>query len=99
MNTSLLHLANTSQGGFALIINAILGFLSLPKHKHTISNYIRLGINAAAGLGLCLVVLIKYNAQSLDNYMSSAWMIPTICLVMFICVLVNHVRLPKRKVH
>lgn len=86
-------------GGFSLLLNAIIGLLSLPVHKRNLSGYIRLGINAAAGVGLCMTTLIRHNETALGNYMSSPWMIPTICIVMFICVLVNHVRLPKRKVH
>jgi hypothetical protein len=81
------------------LITTLLGALSLPAHQRKPSTYIRLGINGICGLGLCLISLIKFNFDEKMNYLSSPWMIPTLCLVLFFCVVVNHVRLPKRKTH
>jgi hypothetical protein len=33
------------------------------------------------------------------DYLGSAWMIPTICLTLFFCVVVDHVGMPKKKAH
>ncbi|KAF2728351.1 hypothetical protein EJ04DRAFT_415106, partial [Polyplosphaeria fusca] len=82
-------------GGLALILTTVLGFLSLPKHERKLSTYIRMGVNGAFGLGLCLVTLIKFDALDEANYLFSAWMIPTICIILFLCVIVNHAHLPK----
>ncbi|PSN70736.1 hypothetical protein BS50DRAFT_267022 [Corynespora cassiicola Philippines] len=79
-------------GGLSLILTTILGYISLPAHKRRPAEYVRLGINGTAGFALCLLVLIRYNPTNLQNYMGSAWMIPTICLVLFGCVVVNHIR-------
>jgi hypothetical protein len=68
--------------------------LSLPHHKKTASQYIRLGTNVLSGIGLCLLSTIKYNIQLRDTYLSSAWMIPTICLVYFVNVVITHIRIP-----
>jgi hypothetical protein len=60
---------------------------------------VRLGITAAAGVGLCLVSLIRYSETNMYAYLGSAWMIPTICLTLFFCVVVDHVggRMGKRR--
>ncbi|KAF2878548.1 hypothetical protein BDV95DRAFT_475710, partial [Massariosphaeria phaeospora] len=82
-------------GGLSLIITTVLGFISLPVHQRTLSQRIRLGLNAFFGVGLCLISLLRYNMDLKVNYMSSDWMIPTICMIYFICVVINHVSLPK----
>ncbi|KAJ4287620.1 hypothetical protein N0V90_012323 [Kalmusia sp. IMI 367209] len=86
-------------GGFSLIITTVLGFLSLPASQRRLSTYIRLGVNFVFGAGLCLLSTLKFNSNLQENYLSSAWMIPTVCLVYFICVVVNHIRMPRRKRH
>jgi hypothetical protein len=35
----------------------------------------------------------------MDSYLGSAWMIPTICLTLFFCVVVDHIGMPKKKAH
>ncbi|KAH7392951.1 hypothetical protein BKA66DRAFT_411624 [Pyrenochaeta sp. MPI-SDFR-AT-0127] len=86
-------------GGLALILTTTLGFISLPKQERRVPAYARFAINAAAGLGLCLISTIRFNDASMYNFLGSAWMIPTICIVLFLCVVLTHVTLPKRKVH
>ncbi|KAF2274201.1 uncharacterized protein EI97DRAFT_422655 [Westerdykella ornata] len=87
-------------GGLSLILTTLLGGLSLPARQRKPSQYIRLGINGSCGLGLCLISLIKFNKDHEANYLVSVWMIPTLCIVYFVCVLANHVRLPgKAKSH
>ncbi|KAH7073713.1 hypothetical protein BKA63DRAFT_39264 [Paraphoma chrysanthemicola] len=86
-------------GGLALILTAALGFLSLPKHQRRAGNIVRLAITAAAGLGLSLVSLIRYSEPHMYEYLGSSWMIPTICLTLFFCVVVDHAQKPKKKAH
>ncbi|KAF2250693.1 hypothetical protein BU26DRAFT_424254 [Trematosphaeria pertusa] len=86
-------------GGLSLIITTILGFLSLPASQRRVSQYVRLGVNLVFGVGLCLISTLKYNWDLKANYLSSPWMIPTLCIVYFVCVVVNHISLPKRKMH
>lgn len=86
-------------GGVALILSAIMGFLSLPMRERRASSYARLGAIGALGLGLALVSLIRYTPDNMYSYLSSAWMIPTICLTLFICVVISHIRAPKKKAH
>ncbi|KAF1844808.1 uncharacterized protein K460DRAFT_283106 [Cucurbitaria berberidis CBS 394.84] len=86
-------------GGLALVLTTLLGFISLPKQERRFPIYARLAINTAAGIGLCLISTIRYSDGSLYNFLGSAWIIPTICLVLFICVVLNHVTLPKWVVH
>jgi hypothetical protein len=81
-------------GGAALLLITALGALSLPAHQRKPSTYIRLGIQGLCGVGLCLISTLKYNWDLKSEYLGSAWMIPTICLVLFGCVIAQHVRLP-----
>jgi hypothetical protein len=84
----------------SLILTAVLGGLSLPAHQKTASQFIRLGINVVCGVGLCLLSLLKFNSELGPNYMLSAWMVPTLCLVYFVNVIITHVRVPgKSKSH
>ncbi|CAI6334022.1 unnamed protein product [Periconia digitata] len=83
-------------GGLSLVVMAILGFLSLPPSQRINSQYVRLGINALCGFGLTFVAAVKYNPSLKAKYMSSSWMIPTILLVYFYCVVVNLVSRPRK---
>ncbi|KAF2183930.1 hypothetical protein K469DRAFT_689677 [Zopfia rhizophila CBS 207.26] len=84
-------------GGLALVLTTILGFLSLPAHQRRQSEYARLGANMAAGIGLSLIACLRYNDNLQGNYLVSPWMIPTLCLVLFGCVVINHVRIGGKK--
>ncbi|CAO2648353.1 Nn.00g076200.m01.CDS01 [Neocucurbitaria sp. VM-36] len=86
-------------GGLGLILTTLLGFISLPKRDHRVPIYARLAINSAAGIALCLISTVRFNDGNLYNYLGSAWIIPTICLALFVCVVLNHVTLPKRTTH
>ncbi|KAF2640764.1 hypothetical protein P280DRAFT_490167 [Massarina eburnea CBS 473.64] len=83
-------------GGLSLVVIAILGYLSLPDSQRRLSQYIRLGINLFCGVGLSLVATLKYDWDLKANFLSSAWMIPTILLVYFVCVVGNHLGLPAK---
>lgn len=76
---------------------AILGYLSLPVSDRRLANYVRLGSNAVLGVGLCLLATLKYNETLQGNFLASAWMIPTVCFVYCICVVINHIRVPKKQ--
>ncbi|KAF2121199.1 bacterial low temperature requirement A protein-domain-containing protein [Lophiotrema nucula] len=86
-------------GGFALLLTTTLAFLSLPARQRRPSEYARLGFNFLCGIGLCLITLIKYNTGNEADYITGSWMIPTLCIVLFVCVIVGHVRVPGRKRH
>lgn len=92
--------ADCFQGGLALIITVVLGFLSLPPRERRAGTYARMAVTGVAGLGLCLIALVRFNYTLMYRYLGSAWMIPTICLTLFFCVLINHIRVPmKAKAH
>lgn len=89
-----------SQGGLALILLSVISTLSLTAEKRKRSQYIRIGLAFAAGVALCLITLLRYNADARGNYMASAWMVPTLCIVYFVCVVANHIRVQsKTKAH
>ena len=92
-------ISNSVQAGLALILITSLGVLSLPKNERRVSVYIRSAICAAFGVALCCISTIRYSEKEMYAYLGSAWMIPTICLTLFLCVVITHVRLPKRKAH
>lgn len=46
------------------------------------------------GLGLALVELIMRNGTEADNYLSSPWLLPTICIVFFIVLVITHLPHP-----
>lgn len=91
----LLHHANIHQGGLALILTATLGFLSLPHHQRRAGTIVRLAVTGTAGVGLALVSTIRFSENNMLNYLGSSWMIPTICLTLFFCVVVDHLGFPK----
>ncbi|KAH7411716.1 hypothetical protein DE146DRAFT_251587 [Phaeosphaeria sp. MPI-PUGE-AT-0046c] len=82
-------------GGLALILTAALGFLSLPRHQRRAGTIVRLAVTGAAGLGLALVSTIRFSETHMTEYLGSSWMIPTICLTLFFCVVVDHIGVPK----
>jgi hypothetical protein len=88
-----------TQGGLALILINFLGLLSLPKVQRRLSVYIRSAICIALGVALCCLSAIRYNDGQMIAWLGSAWMIPTICLVLFVCVIVSHAMLLTRKAH
>lgn len=96
---SFVVLANTLKGGLALVITASLGFLSLPHNQRRAGIIVRLAVTAAAGVGLCLVSLIRFSETHMYEYLGSAWMNPIICLTLFFCAIVDHIGMPKKKAH
>jgi phosphatidylserine synthase len=87
-------LTETLQGGLALVLTALLGYLSLPMDRRRKSTIIRLAVTATAGVGLSLVSLIRFDQSHMYAYLGSAWMIPTICLTLFFCMVVDHIGVP-----
>ncbi|KAF2471156.1 uncharacterized protein BDR25DRAFT_223577 [Lindgomyces ingoldianus] len=87
-------------GGLALILTTVLGFLSLPAHQRRGSEYIRLSINFFAGVGVCMIIpLVVHFGDKDGNYISSAWLIPTLCILFFLCVVINVAKVGKEKKH
>lgn len=87
------------QGGLALIIITALGILSLPKRERGVSVYIRSAVCTAFGIALCCLSAIRYDDGKMIAWLGSVWMIPTICLVLFFCVIITHAKLPAAQVH
>ena len=54
-----------------------LGFLSKP--PKTLTAWLRVVVNFAIGLALCLLSLMDLTDNG-ANFMSSAWVLPTLCL-------------------
>jgi len=52
-----------------------------------------------AGVALCLVSLIQLSETNMYKYLGSAWMVPTICLTLFFCVVVDHIGMPRNAAH
>jgi uncharacterized integral membrane protein len=73
---------------------ALIGFISLPASRRHKSEYMRLAVNAVCGLTLCLITLVNTNAVTQERYMESAWMLPVICILLFIDVVAIHARTP-----
>jgi hypothetical protein len=70
-------LANTAQGGLALIIMGTLACIVNPPKG--IREYIRSGANFAVGLGLCLLSLMHFTYGG-ANLSMSPWVLPLFCL-------------------
>ncbi|KAI4624491.1 hypothetical protein J4E83_004166 [Alternaria metachromatica] len=82
--------------GLALTFMAIIAFVSLPPVKRHLRQYVRLLTIVLIGFAVCLICLINTSKPSQKHYMESNWMLPTICLLFFFCVLVSHLRPPAR---
>ncbi|KAF1917907.1 hypothetical protein BDU57DRAFT_446293 [Ampelomyces quisqualis] len=85
-------------GGLTLVLTASLGYLSLPMDRRRKSTIVRLAVTATAGVGLSLVSLIRFDQSHMYAYLGSAWMIPTICLMLFFCMVVDHIGVPWKKI-
>jgi peptidoglycan/LPS O-acetylase OafA/YrhL len=75
---------------------AIIAFLSLPPRKRHLPQYMRLLFMVVLGFAICLVCLVNTNKPNQKHYMESNWMLPTICIIFFVCVVVTHARPPIR---
>ena len=47
---------------------------------------------ALCSVALCFICLVHLNYTVRKSYMESAWMLPTLCIVLFISVVSEHVR-------
>jgi hypothetical protein len=79
------------------MLMALIGFIALPASRRHISEYMRIAVNAVCGLTLCLITLVNTNAVTQERYMESAWMLPVICILLFIDVVAIHARNPWSK--
>jgi hypothetical protein len=61
--------------------------------KWTIFNYFRATANFLMGIGLCFIALITINREEIEEFKGSPWILPTISLVFFFVLVLNH--LPK----
>ncbi|KAF2175986.1 hypothetical protein K469DRAFT_682858 [Zopfia rhizophila CBS 207.26] len=77
----LVYIYCTVAAGAALIIMGTIAWLSqTPK---TLGQHLRGGANFAIGIGLCLLSLLKLTG-AVAEYTSSPWVLPTLCLSLFI---------------
>lgn len=76
----------------AIVLMEILRCISKPPQK--IASFIRVGVNMAFGVGLCLLTTIHLNDKYAENYLYSAWLLPTLCLTLFAAVVVVHIGIP-----
>ena len=70
--------------GVALITLGAL--LWLGKRRMSLSEYGAVGVRAAVGVALCLITLMELESQAntLDNYRFSPWILPTVMLALAI---------------
>lgn len=50
---------------------------------------VRVILNVAVGLGLCLSALITLNDDYTINFMETPWILPTLCLTFFVILLID----------
>ncbi|KAL7772805.1 hypothetical protein CFE70_002768 [Pyrenophora teres f. teres 0-1] len=81
--------------GLALTLMACIAFLSLQQEKRHLREYLRLLVMLVTGFTICLICLVGTNKKEQKMYMESAWMLPTICILFFLCVVARHIRRPK----
>jgi hypothetical protein len=48
-------------------------------------------INMLFAVGMGLVATLYYSGNSLENYLNSPWLLPTICLVWFAVLVLTHI--------
>lgn len=82
--------------GLTLIIMGVLAWLSEKPKK--LGDYVRSSANFVVGLGLCLLSLMSFS-EAEGNFAFSSWVLPTLCLSLFLVVVVNHVRFGKASGH
>ncbi|KAK7953080.1 hypothetical protein PG996_013975 [Apiospora saccharicola] len=98
---TVIHVETTFQytfacAGLVLLLMTFFHFLTLPKIRYwKSSEYIRIGIFVSAGLALGLLPLISTDSYREEEYYTSPWVLPTICLVVFFVFVCTHVRKPK----
>ncbi|KAI1524378.1 hypothetical protein PtrSN001A_010899 [Pyrenophora tritici-repentis] len=81
--------------GLALTFIAYIAFLSLQQERRHLCEYLRLLVMLVTGFTICLICLVTTNKKEQKVYMESAWMLPTICILFFLCVVARHIRRPK----
>ena len=78
-----------------------MALMALAPEQRKLSQYIRLGVTTALGVGLCLIPTMSAANNDVQLlYSTSPWMIPTLCIVYFLAVVAIHVKIPgKSKRH
>ncbi|KAB5536050.1 hypothetical protein GE09DRAFT_971537 [Coniochaeta sp. 2T2.1] len=79
--------------GLTLILMTLLLIASRTK-RWTAWNYTRAALNFLFGIGLCLLSLIQLNVEHADAFRSSPWVLPTLLLVFFTVLVINHLPRP-----
>ncbi|KAK8054556.1 hypothetical protein PG994_009623, partial [Apiospora phragmitis] len=81
-----------ASAGAALLLMIVLQALTLPRRRRSSFNYIRLSLFVLAGLFLSLFPLISISKDKAgeDNFIQGPWVLPTICLVVFVVFVLTH---------
>jgi len=74
-------------------------FLSLPPKDRHMVEYLRIAFKGVCGMALCMVCLVHTNHLTEKTYIESAWMLPTLCFILFLCVVATHIRPWNQKHH
>jgi len=83
--------------GLSVILMTTLFIIKGPALRHwTMFNFVRKAINYAAGIALCLMSLHTRGDKldPLTNYMFKPWPLPTITLILFFVLVLNHLPSP-----
>ncbi|KAK6857912.1 hypothetical protein PG995_005611 [Apiospora arundinis] len=82
--------------GIVLLLMTFFHVLTLAKRQWKAYDYVRVGLYAAAGLGLGLIPLMSTpkNVHHVVDFIETPWILPTICLVVFCVFLVTHIHRP-----
>jgi hypothetical protein len=77
-----------------LILLTTLFVLTKGRRGWTPFNYFRTALFYLLGIGTCLVLLLKTNDDHATRFMASPWLLPTLCLVMFVVLVLTHLPSP-----
>jgi hypothetical protein len=71
---------------------AVIALVALPQEQRVRRECFRLFFHTVCGFAICLICLINTNKPNQKDYLESAWMLPTICLLFFSWVFIKHVQ-------
>jgi hypothetical protein len=80
------------QCALAVIMMTVTQFYSLKESERHRVEQIRVIFKVLCGVALGMVCLIHTNHLSQKTYMESAWMLPTLCIILACCVAATHIR-------
>ena len=75
--------------GLTLIMMAIL--IALAKKGKCAGDYAAIVLRLVVGCGLAMISLVELNLAAKQNFLYSAWMLPSVCMGLFVVVLLDGV--------